>query len=266
MNPYLEAKFANFGFGDEESEQSIKDRSPNFPSEDGDGNLPLHSFDLDYATDLISEHPVGMKQPRKLFIDKVIWGEDVGALRLTFGTVNDIIIDRLSTDLEGMPVWITKRIMNINREFFSQREQEVVQEIFKNLEEIDETQIDSPLRNYQDFEKLVTAVAYRTGMVANDPLFIDGVTKISDERYLVVFGVRGMGQGAPEQSRVNEVLIDMNFDPKTGVIKIIEGNIESMHKKGMEWALVPSDFIIHFMPSQPKDEIVSSISTIMKWF
>jgi len=134
------------------------------------------------------------------------------------------------------------------------------------LNKVNDAPLDSPIQDYDNFEKLVSAIAYRVGVVVNDPLFIEGITKMNDRRYLIVFGVRGMGQGAPEQNLVNEVLIDLNFDPRTGIIKMIEGNVESAHAKRQGWELVPSDFILYFMPSQSKDEIVSAVSTIMKYF
>ena len=259
-------EYAKFGFEHEETEEEFKNRSPNFPTQDADGELPLHSIDIDYITERLSEYQLGDKLAKRPFIDKVVWGDNVGAVRLNVGSVNDIVVDKLCTDLEGKPVWIAKKVLNLNRELYANKQETVIHELMDALEKVNDSPLDSPIRDYENFEKLVTTIAYRTGVVVNDPLFIEGITKLNDHRYLIVFGLRGGGQGSPDQNLVNEVLIDFSFDPVTGIIKMIEGNVESGHAKRQEWKLVPSDFQLYFMPSQSNDEIVSVMATIMKYF
>jgi len=257
---------ANFGFDEEPKRKDFERRSPNHGDPTRCQVMPIQNLDLDYTTELMSRQMIGEKVARRPFMDKVVWGNDVGAVRLNIGTKTEMMVDKLCTDLQGVPVWVTKRMVQLERQDCADQEMVIADEIMQEIKDVDQSPLDSPTNQFDKFERLVTAIAYKAGTVANDPLFIDGITKLNDNRYIIVFGVRGAGTGNTDQSRVNQVMIDMSFDQETGVIKMIEGNVESAHKKGMEWNLVPSDFILNFMPSQPQDEIVDICASVIKFF
>ena len=125
--------------------------------------------------------------------------------------------------------------------------------------------VDAPLDNYSDLERLVTTIAQRTSAVVNDPLYFDEIRKLSDHEYILKFDVRGHGLQAPDQRRVEQVMIHLRYHAHRGVIQMIETNVESSLSKH-DWQLMPSDFELFYMPSQSQDEIVNSIATLMKFF
>ncbi len=227
--------------------------------------FPMLRFNTEEMTDMLAKHPLGVKQPFKKFFDQVQWGVGPGSVRLRFGTNLFFIIERQATDLRGKLTWIAKRVFNINREHFAEKEHAVSEELMEELQIVDESPLDSPKQSYDDFERLISAVSRRTAIVVNEPLFHEGVKRLHDNNFLIYFGCRGMGVQAPDQRRIEEVLIDLSFNTNTGVIRMIETNVESplgQHK----WELMPSDFELKFMPTQQRDDIVRSIATIMKFF
>ena len=254
-----------FGYEHESAAERVQKRSPNTEYQDENFPLPLVRFDSAYMTDQVAQHSLGEKRPFKRFFDQVQWGVGPGAVRLRLGTKFDIIIERQYPDLRGQLTWITKRIFNINRENFSGKEKTVAEELLDELQLVDQLPPDSPNESYDDFDRLIAAVSRRTAIVVNDPLFHEGVIKLHDNNYIIYFGVRGQGVAAPDHRRVEEVIIDLSFNPKSGVVKMIETNVESplgVH----QWALMPSDFELKFMPSQLRDDVVRVIATIMKFF
>lgn len=261
---YLKEGYEIFGY-DHKDEKDARERSPNFPTSDRDGDRPIKGFNLEYAVDLIASHSIGEKQPLRLFFDQVIWGEGVGSIRLRFGTKFDVIIEKLTYDLKSNPLWVTKKVFSLNKNYFSSLEEVVADEIYKELIEVDDNGVDGPISNYNEFERLIKSIAFRTNNVVNDPLFFDSIKKLSDDEYIIVFGCRGGGVQSPDQQRVEQTQIHMKYHSKRGVIQCIQTNVESSLKYH-DWTIMPSDFELYFMPSQSRDEIVNVLATIMKWF
>lgn len=257
--------FANFGFEDKEINQDFKDRSPNFKTPDRLGDKPIKIFGLEYLTNIVAKQNLGDLKPKRLFFDQIQWGENVGAIRLRFGTKYDVMMERLSYDLLGNSTWVMKNVFNLNREYFSGKEKVVAEDILKELNRIHNSPQDSPISDYNGLQKLVVSIANRTGAVVNDPLFLEEVLELNDDEYIIKFGLRGFGLQAPDQQRVEQVQIHIKHHKKRGVIQIIETNVESSLSQH-EWMLMPSDYEVFFLPSQSTDEIVNVMSTIMKFF
>ncbi len=263
---YMQTEGAEiFGYEHESAASRVDKTSPNVQDHDDNFPMPLVRFDSTYMADLIAQHALGEKQPFKRFFDHVQWGVGPGAVRLRLGTKFDIIIERQSPDLRGQLTWVAKRLFNINRENFSGKERSVAEELMEELHLVDELPPDSPNQSYEEFERLIAAVSRRTAIIVNDPLFHEGIKKLNDNNFIIYFGVRGQGVGAPDHRRVEEVIIDLSFNPRTGVVKMIETNVESPLGVS-QWGLMPSDFELKFMPSQERDDIVRIIATIMKFF
>jgi hypothetical protein len=253
-----------FGF-DDEQKADAEDRNPKFQPNERDKDAPLRRFDVDYAAKLVSHHSLGQKHGRRIFFDKIQWGEGVGAVQLRFSTNFQVIIERLSYDLQGEPVWVAKNMFNLNKEYFGGKEEAVAYELMQALDRVNDGPVDGPKGDFKDFEKLVKKIAHRTGKVVNDPLFFEELRKLSDDEYIIKFGIRGHGVQAPDQRRVEQTQIQLKYHTKKGTIQVIETNIESSLARH-DWVIMPSDFELIFMPSQPADEITNTLSTIMKYF
>ena len=78
-------------------------------------------------------------------------------------------------------------------------------------------------------------------------------------------GVRGQGVQRKNQKRVEENQTHVTYNPKTGLIRMTNYNIESSLGQH-EWQLVPSDTDWYFCPTQTREEITETISTTMHWY
>lgn len=230
-----------------------------------DHPFPIHSFDMERMTNLLLQRQINQKLGNSKFIGDVQWGEGSGAIRINFGTKYDFSIERLQEDLEGNYVWVTKRSYSIDKNNFSGREDYIVNEILDVVTEIDQLPLDAPKNKFEDFYRLVTSVANKVSRTANIPLIYDSVKKVNNNYYIIVFEVRGQGVEAPDHRRVEEVLIELFYDQKKGIVKMIGTQVESPVSQ-RKWEIMPMDYDSIFMPSQSRDEIVEAISTMYKYY
>ena len=252
--------YADFGFDPQER------RSPVPPADTvNDDDLPTVQVNIEYLCNLLAAKPVGLREGKQKYFSVIEWGDGPGSIRVRIGTRCETIIERLQYDLEGNPIWATKRTFCVNRRKFHDKEAVIAKEIHEELKEINELPLESPSREYKELPDLIRAMASGTARSVNDPLFYEGVKKINDNNYIIYFGAKGQGVGEVGQRRIEEVLIDVSFNPKTGVIKLINGEVESPLKQ-RTWEMMPSDYILHYMPSQSRDEIVNTIATLMKYY
>jgi hypothetical protein len=84
-----------------------------------------------------------------------------------------------------------------------------------------------------------------------------------------MFYVKGGGVGTtygPKGQRVALALVvKMAYNESTGVIKAIAELIESVDDS-TSWSIQPAEFDEQFLPTQDKNEIITSITTALRWF
>lgn len=252
-------EYANFGF------EILRAEDKKDNKEDAEGENPVRGLDLEKLTSIVAKYPLGERMPRQPFFDSVIWGRGSGSISLQFGTKFDVLIEQLSYDLQGNPVWVTRKILNLNKDYFSGVEEIIADELLKELKVVNTMVAESPDKKYKDLEKLVKNVAYRTSGTVCDPLYFEDICKVDDDEYIIRYFVRGSGVEAPDHRRVEQTQIHLKYHQSTGVIQMIQSNVESS-MRSHTWEVMPSDFELYFMPTQSVDEISNSLSTIMKYF
>lgn len=258
--------YSIFGFTRKYGDESdLMLRSPNFDTPDQTYPNPIVRFDLEKLTNELAESHIGGRIPSQPNFDIVQWGVGNGAVRARFSTKFEVVIERLTYDLQGDPVWIGKKWFSINSDYFGSKENVVASDILKEATLVYQSPPDSAARKPGDMDRLVQSIAQRTSTICNDPLFFEDIKKISDNRYIVVFGVRGHGLQAPGQNRMEQVMLEMNFIPETGIMKLFLTNVESPISQH-EWILAPTNFSFNFVPTQPRDEIVQILSSMMKYY
>jgi hypothetical protein len=228
-------------------------------------DTPIKRFDLEEMTNYLAEMPLSTRQPYVKFLGEIIWGENVGAVRVKMGTTLQVNIDKLCSDLQGNPTWVTKKFFQINRAGYGGYERNVAQEIFDEIERIDQEQLEAPQKEYRELPNLVVGIANNLRRLAKDIFIFEGIRKVNDENYIIKFGVRGQGVEARDHQKVIENLTDISFDKKTGKIKVFNHNIKTDVGR-FDWKLHPVDQKWYFMPTQPREEIIETISTFMKWY
>ena len=252
-----------FGFENKDQED-VKNRSPNSVKEDAP-TKPVKRLDVNYVANLVCQYTLGEKQPQRLFFDTVRWGTGPGSIIMKFGTRYQILIEKMNYNLLGDPIWVTKRVYDLNSEPLWDKAESIAQELYQALQEVDSSDTDSPINNYKDFERLVKAIAYKTIAAVNEPLFYSDVKHIGGNQSFIQFNVRGQGLQARGQHRVEQVCLHLIYNVQEGTIRAMRVNTES-RLGGHDWRLQPSDFDFTFTPTQPHEEIVDCLSTIMKYY
>jgi hypothetical protein len=226
---------------------------------------PVESFNVESMMDYLLEMKLPGKNPSMRFTNQIQWGENVGAVKVKMGTTLQLMIEKLSTDLEGNPTWVTKKFYQINRSGYGGFEHRVAIEVFGEVEKIDKILLDSPKNEYKDLPGLVIGIASQLRRSANDIFIFDGIKRINDKNFIIKMNIRASGLEARDHQKVIENLTDISFSEKTGKIRIMNSCVKSK-TGGSQWKLTPNDIDMYFMPTQNKDEIVESISTYLKWY
>jgi hypothetical protein len=252
-----------FGFDDETLHKRIvqKMRRPD--------EKPIHHFAVNNMMDRLADNKVGDHQGFQKFVGECQWGNRAGAIKVELGMQYTVYIERLLHDLEGSPVWVTKKIFKINVDEFNRYEDAVADAIFEEVLKIYKEGLDGPVRKYESLSDLVEEVVDKAKVYGGDYFFYERTKKVNDHNYIVVFGALGGGTGilqaARSEGRINQYIIDISFSPKTGLLHVIETTVQS-GDEGTSWALQPAFFEGWYAPTQDTNQIVESIVVSMKYF
>lgn len=230
-----------------------------------DDEKPINQFNVEKLMDYLSLHEIGAKGPQVRFSNEMHWGNGHGALRIWLGTGLNIMIERQGIDLNGTPRWVTKRVYQIDPSGYGGYEDAIAEELLEQLEKIDETELDSPSRKYDDLEGLVASMASSFRRTARDIFIFEGIRKIDGNNYIIRLGVRGHGIESPDQQRVEENQTHVSYDKESGTIRVLNYNVESPLRQH-EWAIMPTDTDLVFFPTQTRDEIVETLANTMHWY
>lgn len=244
-----------FGF---DKKIELKPRSPK------DIN-PIDGFDIERIIGILGSHNVGPLEPEIHFVNEVTWGRDSEALRVLINNWQNVIIEKRVTDLTGKHTWVAKKVYQLNHEQCGGKEDSVAAEILEEVERVYKRPKDSAAHALKEFVNIVTTVAQKIQRNADDIFIFQGIRKINENNYIIRLGLRGAGVQRRGQKRVEENHTQIVFDPETGLIRLTNYNIESPlgeHK----WAVTQTDLDWHFAPTQSRDEIAETISTVLRWY
>jgi hypothetical protein len=236
------------------------------PEKKEESDAPINRFDLEKMMEHLHSMNLPGKMPKLKFMDQIQWGDNVGSIRIWTGTGLQMGIERLGLNLENKPVWVMKKFFQINRAGYGGHEEKVAQELFEYVQLIDKQPLDSPKKGYDNLENLVVNTANKMRRVAKDIFVFEGIKKINSNNYIIKMELRGHGVETQDQQRVIENLTDISYCPHTGVIRLINTNIENHCGRDVKWEIMPSDMDWNFFPSQSGDEVAEAIATNMKWY
>lgn len=242
------------------------ENSPNTPDNAKQDEMPVKRFSIEKFFRYIEKHDLGVKEGRDKFLNEIHWGKGPGAVRCWCGTGLNLMIDKLGNDLTGKEVWYTKRIFQINQAGFGGYEEVVANEVLDELDRIDKIPPDSPKKDYKELESLTSQMADSLRKVARDIFIFEGVKKMSDNHYIIRLSVRGHGVEAQDHKRVEENQTVLSFDKNTGMIRLMNYNIESGVGRGHDWGIMANDTDLYFCPTQPRAEIIETIANTMHWY
>lgn len=248
-----------FGFSPKNQPESEPKIDPFFSN-------PIRQFNIELMMDFLSKKSLGIISPHTTYINEIIWGNQPGAIKLEVDTGYTFFIKKLGIDRQGSPRWLTKKMFQLNRQGYGGTEDIVAQEIFEQLEKIASANIESPKNDYNDLQNLVDHI-YKKTIKNSKSIFIpEGVRKLSDDAYIIKFGVRGHGVEAKGHQRVEQNQTMISYDRDTGTIRVTNYNIESPVGKRHSWKVKPNDLDIYFFPTQDRDEISETVAVHMKYY
>jgi hypothetical protein len=210
--------------------------------------------------DLVQQR-MGIKEGFSPFFGEIMWGNTDGAVKLTFSPYRGLhaVIRKLTHDLQGETVWVCKKVVEVGN-IYDKKPDVLIMELYKTLEDIDQTAIEAPSPDYKKFEAFVLHLAHMLKTnTTQKPLYYTGIRRVDEgKNYIIHFGVKGMGVQALGQRRVNQVQIEVQYKKDRGLIQITCNDLGSKLDAD-KWELSPSQFNEYFMPSQDEDEIITAI-------
>lgn len=250
---------ADFGFDKETKENPYKIATI-------EREHPIHRFDIEEMGTYLAMRKLNSHPCKIQFVNQYVWGETVGATRVRINTGLQLFIDRKGVDLLGNERWLTKKSFQINREGYGGYEDVVAEEIFEVVKEVSSLPLDVPKENWPNLERTVVSVANKLQRTAKEVLMFENITRVNENRYIIVFGLRGHGIEAQDQRRVEENVTEVIFDKNSGSLRILNTNVESDVGGAHTWEIMPSDQDFIFFPTQDNEEISEVVSTPMKFY
>jgi hypothetical protein len=227
---------------------------------------PVNTFSVGTMMDYLSKWKIGAKTPHVKFMNEIRWGQNFGAVRLVVSPKMAFMVQKLGKDLEGQDAWITKKRFQLNRTGYGGFEEAVASEIFDVIKELSEGGVDSAKKEVERLDRLTERISMKMQKVAQNKFIYEGIKKISDNEYQIVFAVNSYGLEAPSQRRVEQHITQVKFDPEVGLIKCSDFKIESPTGGPHEWRIMPADLEVNFSPAQDREEIEEVIAVHFKYF
>jgi hypothetical protein len=246
------------------------DKEINLAQDIKNDDLPIKNFSLGIVMERLGSNTLSIGVPKSKFLSEMQWGDQAGSVKVVWTPRLNVKIQKLHHDREGNPIWVLNKFFFVNDREFAGKEDVVADEIFEQVKLVAEQQIDGVAEHYSyTLENLVYSLAARMRQQDNETIDFQGVRKLNENEYDLSFYVRGGGVGTmygPRGQRPAVALIvKVGYNETTGVIKSIIELVEGVDDTS-NWTIQPAEFEELFLPTQPKNDIISAITTALKWF
>ncbi len=256
-----------FGFEDLEDKKAEKNPLRTSPEKD---EMPVRPFSVQWLMDTLSRKRIGKSiKCNHAFLDKVQWGKEDGAIRVRLSPNIMISVERLITDRKGHPTWILKKVFKPRISEYAGKEELVAKDVFEVVESLYYNQLEGAAEHYP-LKSLVLRMSGRSRASAPEIFIYEDIKEIRPDYFTIKFNLRGVGVGklASRIRQVNQTpaaIIDVNFNKERGLIHVIVGSV-SIGGEGDDWAVDIPYLDAMFAPNQPKDEIIDTVLTTLKYF
>jgi hypothetical protein len=226
---------------------------------------PIWGTNIERLSEELSDITIGNKEGSLISSSQVVWGEGQGSLKVIINPDLVVEIKILNRDLQGQNVWITKKVLVLNREGSGGYEEEIKNVILDELVEINKLPLYKIDVNNVNMKRLAEKLSFNIQKVCRPYHYFEGIKELDENNYIIRLGVAGQGVLARDQYRIIENQTLVNFDENTGLIRLLNYNIGT-EVTGHAWRTRPSDKDMYFLPNQPEEEISSAIRMAMKWY
>jgi hypothetical protein len=233
-------------------------------------DLPIRRFSVASVMERLGKNNISLGAPKSKYLTEMRWGTEAGSVRVVWTPRLNVKIQKLHHDREGSDVWVMKKYYFVNDRDFAGQEDVVADEIFEQVANVAKEKLESVMESQEfKFDNIIWSLAAKMRQQPNDTIDFQGVTKQNEHEYDLSFYLKGGGQGTmygPKSQRpAMALLVKMGYSESTGVIKAIAELIQGVDNTS-NWTIQPAEFEENFLPSQPKEEIITAITTALKWF
>lgn len=233
---------------------------------------PIIPIKADFLIEYMMRNKINGIEPFSDYPDQIQWGVEPGAVRMVISPLGSFksIIRKLQTNLIGESVWACKMIMPYRDIMHSNFafDESFSDKIFEKITQVYAENINAPNSEYRGLESL-SVKTYKKCLNGDflPKLFIPmGIRMLKkDERYIIHFECRGHGVEAPGSGRIEAFMIEMSYNPATGMVRSFGHEVQSP-TRGHTWHPQPSEWDELYSPSQPDDEIISSIANALSTY
>lgn len=231
-------------------------------------DLPVNHFQYNKMFDYLSQTMIGELKIYKPFDDQIQWGNEGGAIRVRLTPNQGINIERLTSDLQGQPLWITKKLLKIKVNEYAGREDIVASDIVDHIKNVAFEPLDGPVADYQKLHILTNKIVEKVKDNIHDMFVYQEVKKVNDNNYNILFSIVGAGVGKLAHRKSGgwtpAGIIDVSYDPRNGSIRGIVNTV-SVENDADPWGIDIPYVDSKFSPSQPMSEIVNAIINGLKF-
>jgi hypothetical protein len=247
-----------------------KDRGP--IQKEVEDERPIIPINAEFLVEEMMKNEVNGLSPFSAYADQIQWGTTPGAVRMVISPLGSFksIMRKLQKNLLGEDVWVCKRIVpykDIIHSDFS-FDENFSAELFEEIKKVYDEPIEAADSSYKGLEAL-TIKLYNESVKKNvlPKIFIPmGIRQIKkNENYIIYFECKGHGVETPGSGRLEVFMINMSYDPKTGMIRSFGHDVQSP-KKGHVWYPQPSEWDENFSPNQREKDIILSITGALKTY
>lgn len=240
------------------------------PAEEDD--RPVMGLHADVIVEYMMSQSVDGVEPVMEFSNHIRWGKGHGAIEMVispFGSYKSII-RRMQPDLEGRNVWACKRvipykdILDANLEI----DEKLGMVIMEQVNKVRGEDTESPSHEWGGMRSLVRRMGgfLQRRDVLPEVFIYTGTKEVEkDRKYLLSYELKGHGVEAPGSSRVEQFLIDMVYDPKTGMVRSFGYEVQSP-TSGHLWYPQPSEWDEFFSSGQKQNEILECVAGAMSTY
>ncbi len=232
---------------------------------------PVRSVKNSLILELLKKYRLGSKTSESAFPDELLWGDrdEVGSINLDISPLGSqkIIIHRRLKDLKGNLVWVCKKVYPENKteeEVGEITEDKIALTILKDLNDIHAEKLDVAKERYDNLKNLITKTTRECNKVTPKWFVLQGTRKLNDNSYLIIYNITGTGTGSHNSYRIDEFLININFNPENGLIRCWGNEVSSPLVR--EYNLMPSEWDEVFMPTQSLSEISDCIAAALSTY
>lgn len=237
-----------------------------------DQETPIIPIDPEIIINTMLKVPLNNEMPFSKFHDVIQWGRNVGAIKMVISPLGSFksIIRKLIPDSSGNKVWACKRIIPYNDLLHVDQmfDEKLAINMLEEIKSISKEGIDAPEKEYDRLEKLTKKISIVCRRKDNIPeVFIyKGIKQIKkNENYLIYFECAGHGVESPGSARIEQFIIDMSYDPKTGLIRSFGHDVQSKTRQHL-WYPQPSEWDEYFSSKQSDTEIAECIGAALSTY